>query len=84
MKKLLLTIMTLLTLAANAQTGSTLEQDFIEPKDEHRSIIIWQWMDGLVNKEGITADLEAFKTAGLSGVQNFQIGGPHQIRVNDP
>ncbi|MBR6605416.1 MAG: hypothetical protein IKK92_06065 [Prevotella sp.] len=84
MKKILLTIISLLTLVANAQTGNTLEQDFIEPKDEHRSIIIWQWMDGLVNKEGITADLEAFKAAGLSGVQNFQIGGPHQIRVNDP
>lgn len=62
----------------------TLEQDFLQPKAAHKPIIIWQWMDGLVTREGITADLEAFKEAGLAGVQNFQIGGPHQIRVSDP
>ena len=49
--------------------------DFISPTDGQRSLIIWQWMDGLVSKEAITKDLEAFKAAGLSGVQNFQIGG---------
>ncbi len=58
--------------------------DFISPKESDRSIIIWQWMDGLVSKESITRDLEAFKAAGLSGVQNFQIGGDRQIRVGDP
>ena len=41
-------------------------------------------MDGLVTKEAITKDLEAFKAAGLAGVQNFQIGGDGQIRVGDP
>lgn len=40
-------------------------------------------MDGLVTREGITADLEAFKEAGLAGVQNFQIGGPRQIQISD-
>ena len=50
----------------------SLREDFIHPKDEHRAWIIWQWMDGLVNREAITHDLEAFKAAGLSGVQNFQ------------
>ena len=67
-----------------AQTSDQLEQDFLNPKNEHKSIIIWQWMDGLVTREGITADLEAFKEAGLAGVQNFQIGGPQQIRIGDP
>lgn len=57
---------------------------FVSPSDENRSIIIWQWMDGLVSKESITKDLEAFKAAGLSGVQNFQIGGNEQIRVGNP
>ncbi|MDE6022700.1 MAG: hypothetical protein K2G13_04270, partial [Muribaculaceae bacterium] len=41
-------------------------------------------MDGLVTKEGITRDLEAFKEAGLAGVQNFQIGGPQQMRIGNP
>ena len=58
--------------------------DFISPTDGQRSLIIWQWMDGLVSKEAITKDLEAFKAAGLSGVQNFQIGGDQQSRVGDP
>ena len=62
----------------------SLRDDFIHPKDEHRAWIIWQWMDGLVNREAITHDLEAFKAAGLSGVQNFQIGGEQQSRVGDP
>lgn len=82
MKKLLLTCLaTVATMSLAAQ--NYLEQEFLNPKDEHKSIIIWQWMDGLVTREGITADLEAFKEAGLAGVQNFQIGGPRQIQVSD-
>lgn len=86
MKHLLFSLL-LLWCAGNtvlAQEGRSPEQDFLSPKEEHKPIIIWQWMDGLVTREGITADLEAFKEAGLAGVQNFQIGGPHQIHVSDP
>ena len=45
--------------------------------------MIWQWMDGLVSAEGITADLEAYREAGLGGVQQFQVGGPGQVQVCD-
>ena len=69
--------------ATNTFAHTGMYHDFLNPKEEHRSWIIWQWMDGLVNKEAITNDLEAFKEAGLSGVQNFQIGGDQQIRVGD-
>ena len=69
--------------ATNTFAHTGMYHDFLNPKEEHRSWIIWQWMDGLVNKEAITKDLEAFKEAGLSGVQNFQIGGDQQIRVGD-
>lgn len=62
---------------------SSYKEDFLHPKSEQKALIIWQWMDGLVTKEAITKDLEAFKAAGLSGVQNFQIGGEAQIRVGD-
>lgn len=61
-----------------------LKEVFLNPRQEHKPLIIWQWMDGLVTREGITRDLEAFKDAGLSGVQNFQIGGPSQIRIGNP
>lgn len=82
MKRLLLTCLaTVATISLAAQ--NYLEHEFLNPKDEHKPIIIWQWMDGLVTREGITADLESFKEAGLAGVQNFQIGGPRQIQVSD-
>lgn len=61
-----------------------LEDIYDAPAEEHKPLIIWQWMDGLVTKEGITRDLEAFKEAGLAGIQNFQIGGPQQMRIGNP
>lgn len=63
--------------------GQSLQQLFLNPPQEARPLIIWQWMDGLVTREGITQDLEAFKAAGLAGVQNFQIGGELQGYIGD-
>lgn len=73
----------LLGLATPAAAQMSYRDDFLNPGDEHRALIIWQWMDGLVNKESITRDLEAFRAAGLSGVQNFQIGGDMQSLIGD-
>lgn len=64
-------------------TLQELDELWLNPQPQHKPIIIWQWMDGLVTKEGITKELEAFKEAGLAGVQNFQIGGEEQIRISD-
>lgn len=44
---------------------------------------LWQWMDGFVTKEGITYDLEAFKNAGITDVQQFLIGGS-EMDIADP
>lgn len=66
----------------SAGCTSRAEQDLIaafeNPPQQARPVIIWQWMDGWVTKEGITHDLEAFAAAWLGGVQNFQVGGPTQ------
>lgn len=70
-------------ISATADAQMSYKDGFINPTDENRSLIIWQWMDGLVTKEAITKDLESFKAAGLSGVQNFQIGGRQQSLVGD-
>ena len=51
---------------------------FENPPQEAKPVMIWQWMDGWVSREGITHDLEAYAEAGLGGVQNFQVGGPEQ------
>ena len=76
-------ILLLLEYTSSVAKKSSYIEDFLYPNSEQKALIIWQWMDGLVTKEAITKDLEAFKAAGLSGVQNFQIGGDDQIRVGD-
>lgn len=69
---------------AKAQDIYSIEKMFLNPPQDSKPIIIWQWMDGLVTKESITADLEAFKEAGLGGVQNFQIGSAEQGLIGNP
>jgi hypothetical protein len=41
---------------------------FARPPDEARPWVYWMWMDGNLTREGITADLEAMRAAGLGGV----------------
>lgn len=78
--------MTLFALAALWLTivkGQTLDEAFHNPPQEARPLIIWQWMDGVVTAEGITADLKAYAKAGLGGVQQFHVGGPLQGTIRD-
>lgn len=50
--------------------GSTgkLQNSFRVPPDGARPWVYWVWMDGNLTREGITADLEAMKRAGIGGV----------------
>jgi hypothetical protein len=41
---------------------------FSHPPDAARPWAYWMWMDGNLTREGITADLEAMRAAGLGGV----------------
>ena len=50
-----------------------LEEGFENPPQEAKPWTLWQWMNSNVSKEGITADLEAFKKAGLGGAQSFHL-----------
>ncbi len=76
-------MMSILFLAGIGAEGHTMEDAFRNPPAEAKPLMIWQWMDGLVSREGITADLEAYKEAGIGGVQNFQVGGPMQGLAKD-
>lgn len=71
-------------LAGQSAAADSLAESFRNPPQSAKPLIIWQWMNGVVSKEGITADLEAFQRVGLGGVQNFQIGGPNQALADDP
>jgi hypothetical protein len=51
--------------------GGELEQGFKNPPDSAKPRVWWHWMNGNVTKEGITADLEWMKRAGIGGFQMF-------------
>ena len=44
-----------------------LEADFATPPDAARPWVYWYFMDGNMTREGMTADLEAMKQAGIGG-----------------
>ena len=45
-----------------------IKKTFTAPTSENKPWVYWYVMDGHLNKEGITADLEAMKKAGIGGV----------------
>ncbi|MCO6046222.1 hypothetical protein NG895_20180 [Aeoliella sp. ICT_H6.2] len=53
-----------------------LERAFRSPPAEAAPWTFWYWMKGRVSPEGITADLEAMKRAGLAGAYLMPIQGP--------
>ncbi|MEO6079881.1 MAG: glycosyl hydrolase [Steroidobacteraceae bacterium] len=69
--------------ASASENSDPLAAGFQSPRGDARPLAIWQWMNGCVSREGITADLEAYKRAGLGGVQQFMIGGSQSL-LDDP
>ena len=59
----------------NAQ--STLSNSFQSPPDGSRPWVFWFWINGNITKEGITADLEAMKDAGIGGVLWMEVSGSY-------
>jgi hypothetical protein len=49
-----------------ARAGS-LDECFQNPPEAARPWVFWYWMQGAVSREGVTADLEAMKQAGIGG-----------------
>lgn len=59
-------------------TQPSLQQQFSNPPEEAKPWTIWHWMFGAISKEGLTADLEAMKSAGLGGAFMLAIKSPEQ------
>ncbi|MHC4402341.1 MAG: glycosyl hydrolase [Planctomycetota bacterium] len=53
------------------------EQGFRTPPPECRPEVYWDWMGGLISKEGITKDIESLARAGVGGVLIMQL--PDQL-----
>jgi hypothetical protein len=51
-----------------------LARGFENPPASARPRVWWHWMSGNITKEGIKADLEWMKRAGIAGFQNFDAG----------
>ncbi len=53
---------------ARPNLSDPLATGFAAPPESARPWVYWMWMDGHLTREGVTADLEAMKKAGLGGV----------------
>jgi hypothetical protein len=62
-------------ISLNAEEKSSLHTQLVNPPDHYRSGVKWEWCNGMVNRSGITGDLEAMRRAGLGGGKIFNIGG---------
>ncbi len=59
--------LTLLTICLVASAEQSLEQTFTHPPDKARPWVYWYFQDGNLTREGMKADLESMKKAGLGG-----------------
>jgi hypothetical protein len=50
-----------------------LQRDFERPPDSARPWVYWFWLNGNISSNGITADLEAMKRAGIGGVLIMEV-----------
>jgi hypothetical protein len=84
--RVLLVVVALLFTASRltAQTIEDLEAAFDSPPADARPWVFWYWMHGAVSPEGITADLEAMRDAGLGGAYLMPIQGPTSPPAYEP
>ncbi len=61
--------------ASRLGMATELRETFSCPPTEARPHTFWYWMSGNISREGLTADLEAMKRAGIGGAVIFNIGG---------
>lgn len=69
-------VITLLCFAATAirAAAQISERDFVNPPRDARPNTYWEWMNGNVNKEGLTRDLEYMKRANYGAAMIFDAG----------
>lgn len=80
-----LAIVTLVVVAfSSISRGDELEDIFRQPPAAARPWVFWYWLQGAVSREGITADLQAMRDAGLGGAYLMPIQGPGDPPLVDP
>jgi hypothetical protein len=71
----------ILIYGASELRAAELDDAFRSPPESAKAKTWWHWMNGCVSREGITADLEAMKKAGLGGAFIFHVG---QMPIDAP
>jgi hypothetical protein len=83
--KIFITVVTILCLAivmsisvsGCVKSGKSLKEQlavaFVSPPDSCRPGVYWYFMDGNISREGMTADLEAMKAAGIASVLFLEV-----------
>ncbi|AOW11205.1 DNA-binding protein [Flavobacterium gilvum] len=83
--RLSIVLFLLLAGLVSAQENPKKENTFFQPTIESsRPWVYWYWMQSAYSKEGITADLEAMKRAGIGGAYLMTIKGPANPPLIDP
>jgi hypothetical protein len=62
----------------------SLEQDFTNPPEAAKPWVFWYWMNAAVSRQGITADLEAMRSAGIGGAYLMPIQGAKNPPIVEP
>ena len=74
MKIFVFSLLFLLISRGNTPAGiGKLEEGFAHPPPECRPQVLWDWMGGLISRDGITKDLEAMTAQGIGGVLVMQM-----------
>ena len=75
MKKFIFLAMIWFCANSNPLIAQQVDRLWQSPPEASRPWVIWYWMNGAISKEGITADLEAMKEAGVGGAYLMTIRG---------
>jgi hypothetical protein len=69
----ILSILGMIVLTSMVRAAEEVEKNFMAPPEAARPWVYWFWLNGNITKEGITADLEAMKRAGIGGVLIMEV-----------
>ena len=73
----LISLLTVFFLCQPGQAGQSLESRFQNPADADKPWAYWWWLNGNVDEETITRDMEALKRVGFGGILMFDSRGYH-------
>jgi hypothetical protein len=77
-------VFTLSILSGCRKQVSDLRSEFLNPPESAMPWVFWYWMHASVSREGITADLEAMKEAGIGGAYLMSIKGVTEPPLYEP